>query len=155
MRFTHVLLLASAYILGQEAQALSMSEIDYHMENMDTFVLAAEEKEDKEVSKIKKDVKKKVKNFSDKLLKQEHDRFDIMDIDEDGKVTLPEFKAYWKQHLKKEYGFTPPKDMMKQYLQGMEVTFHNIAGKNDSFTWKDYKKFLTEVDIEVEKDDKK
>ena len=34
-----------------------------------------------------------------KILDQEHERFNEMDIDEDGKVYWPEFKVYWKNYM--------------------------------------------------------
>merc|ERR1711934_160403 len=73
--------------------------------------------------------------------------FDAMDIDEDGKVYKAEFKMYWTNYLKEKWGWTPTETVLKQYTK----VFQNIAGNKKYFTWKDFRKWSTEVDVEYEK----
>ena len=56
--------------------------------------------------------------------------------------------------FQKDYGFKAPAD--PNYKKAQKTAFKNITqDKKTYFTWPMYKKFLTEVDVEVEKDDKK
>ena len=94
---------------------------------------------------------KKQEKALKKLLDQEHDRFNAMDIDEDGKVYWLEFKEYWRQYMLDNYGYDAVEGAEEQY----KVAFEQIAGDKKYFTWKMYKKFLTEIELDIEDEEEK
>ena len=73
-----------------------------------------------------------------------------MDIDENGRVTEDEFLVYWKNYAEENYGYYD-----ESYDKFYKKAFYNITEGKDYFDWPMYKKFLTEVKIETEKDDGK
>ena len=90
MLFKIACLAIASLSLGQtEAKSLSSADVRHYMSLMDTAAVASMKTKKYEMSKKQEKALKK-------LLDQEHDRFNAMDIDEDGKVYWLEFKEYWR-----------------------------------------------------------
>ena len=154
MKFTHILLLASAAILArQTTQALSANDIDHYMNVMNNVQVLANKDGEIEIDsdKIKDKAKKEMSKAKKKLLEHEHKRFIEMDLDEDGQVCRDEFIVYWRQYCKDNYGYYD-----ESADDFYNKAFDNIAEGKESFDWPTYKKFLTEVKVEtVEDEDEK